>query len=67
MYMVINNIGGIMKEFTVEIEREIAVTVIAENVEQAEELAMSKNYEGHEELLLNRVVGVTELESNEEE
>lgn len=56
-----------MKQFTVEIEREIAVTVIAENVEQAEELAMSKNYSGHEELLLNRVVGVVELESYEEE
>ena len=56
-----------MKQFTVEIEREIAITVIAENVEEAEELAMSKNYEGHEELLLNRVIGVTEEESNEEE
>lgn len=56
-----------MKQFTVEIEREIAITVLAEDREQAEELAMSKNYNGHEELLLNRVVSVVEYESYEEE
>ena len=56
-----------MKQYTVIIEREVAVTVLAEDKEQAEELAMSKNFSGHEELLLNRVVGVVELESYEEE
>jgi hypothetical protein len=49
-----------LKQYTVIIEREVAVTVLAEDKEQAEETVMSKNFKGEEELLLNRVAEVTE-------
>ena len=48
------------KEFTVQIEREILVSVQAGTPEEAEQIAMSKNFKGQEELLLNKVVSVTE-------
>ena len=50
------------KEFTVQIEREILVSVQASTPEEAEQIAMSKNFKGQEELLLNKVVSVTEEE-----
>ena len=50
------------KEFTVQIEREILVSVQAGTPEEAEQIAMSKNFKGQEELLLNKVVSVTEEE-----
>ncbi len=48
------------KEFTVQIEREILVSVQADTPEQAEQIVMSKNFKGQEQLLLNKVVSVTE-------
>lgn len=52
-----------MAKYYVEIEREIAVVVNADNKEQAEEQAMNLFVENpNEELLLNRVVAVTEEE-----
>lgn len=48
------------KEFTVQIEREILVSVQAETPGQAEQIVMSKNFKGQEQLLLNKVVSVTE-------
>ena len=51
------------KSFVVEIEREVSVVVNADSKEQAEEHAMDLFVENpNEELLLNRVVGVTEEE-----
>ena len=49
-----------MAKYYVVIEREVAVDVDADSKEQAEEIVMSANYRGREELLLNRVVSVTE-------
>ena len=48
------------KEFTVQIEREILVSVQADTPEQAEQIVMSKNFKGQEQLLLNKVLSVTE-------
>lgn len=48
------------KEFTVQIEREILVSVQAETPGQAEQIVMSKNFKGQEQLLLNKVLSVTE-------
>jgi hypothetical protein len=51
------------KSFVVEIEREVSVVVNADSKEQAEEHAMDLFVENpNEQLLLNRVVGVTEEE-----
>lgn len=51
------------KSFVVEIEREVSVVVNADSKEQAEEHAMDLFVENpNEELLLNRVIGVTEEE-----
>jgi len=52
-----------MAKYYVVIEREVAVVVDADSKEQAEEVAMHKNFEGEEELLLNKVVAVTEEEN----
>ena len=49
-----------MAKYYVVIEREVAVVVDADSKEQAEEVAMHKNFEGEEELLLNKVLAVTE-------
>ena len=50
-----------MAKYYVEIEREVSVEVDAEDYEQAEEEAMSKFIANpNEELLLNKVVEVTE-------
>ena len=49
-----------MAKYYVQIEREISVVVDADSKEQAEETAMSKNFKGEEELLLNKVVGIRE-------
>ena len=55
--------GGIMAKYYVEIEREVSVVVNADSKEQAEEHAMDLFVENpNEQLLLNRVVGVTEEE-----
>lgn len=52
-----------MAKYYVEIEREVSVVVNADSKEQAEEHAMDLFVENpNEELLLNRVVGVTEEE-----
>ena len=52
-----------MAKFTVQIEREILVSVQAGTPEQAEEEAMAKFIANpNEELLLNKVVSVTEEE-----
>lgn len=51
------------KSFVVEIEREVSVVVNADSKKQAEEHAMDLFVENpNEQLLLNRVVGVTEEE-----
>jgi hypothetical protein len=50
-----------MAKYCVRIEREVSLEVKAENYEQAEEVAMSKFIANpNEELLLNKVVEVTE-------
>ena len=51
-----------MAKYYVVIEREVSVVVDADSKEQAEEVAMAKNFTGEEELLLNKVVAVTEEE-----
>jgi|TARA_R100000084_G_scaffold68331_1_gene30128 hypothetical protein len=51
-----------MSKYYVVIEREVAVVVDADSKEQAEKVAMDKNFEGEEDLLLNKVVAVTEEE-----
>lgn len=52
-----------MAKYYVEIEREVSVVVEADSKEQAEEHAMDLFVENpNEELLLNRVVAVTEEE-----
>jgi len=52
-----------MAKYYVEIEREVSVEVDAEDYDQAEEEAMSKFIANpNEELLLNKVVGVTKEE-----
>ena len=51
-----------MAKYYVVIEREVAVVVDADSKEQAEEVAMHKSLKEKEELLLNRVVAVTEEE-----
>ena len=43
-----------MAKYYVVIEREVAVVVDADSKEQAEEVAMHKNFKGEEELLLNK-------------
>jgi hypothetical protein len=62
MYMVINR-GGIMPKYYIRIEREVSLEIQAEDYEQAEENAMNKFIANpEEELLLNKVVEVTEEE-----
>ena len=52
-----------MPKYYVRIEREVSLEVQAEDYEQAEEEAMSKfKANPNEELLLNKVVEVTELD-----
>ena len=49
-----------MQKYYVEIEREVSVVVEADSIEQAEEHAMDLFIENpNEELLLNKVVGVS--------
>tara|TARA_R100001082_G_scaffold57587_3_gene31781 strand:- start:4426 stop:4584 length:159 start_codon:yes stop_codon:yes gene_type:complete len=48
-----------MNKYYVEIESYVSVVVDADSEEQAEEIAMSKNFKGEKELLLNKVVCIS--------